>query len=167
MPSIQKGQCLCSSIHFEITAPPLFTHACHCLDCQKICNSSYGLSMFVLHHDFNITKGETRVTYPPQKHGISEHHDCALCGCNIYRTHSYLKGLIFPATSAFNKQDWFAPQAHIFTRSKQAWVRLDPNIPTFEKYYEEEKVWPKKSLQRLKSMQTQINNVETNDPKTN
>ncbi len=149
MSTVHQGQCLCGELRFQITAKPLFTHACHCTSCQKITGTSYWLSMFVLEQDFEILSGSPSIVYPPQQHGIAKKHFCAKCGCNIYGTHTYLKHLILPATGAFDDTHWFSPQAHIFVGSKQPWVDIDPDIPQFEKLYERDKVWPKESIKRL------------------
>ena len=147
--SYKTGRCLCGDICYEITQPPLFTHACHCTTCQKITGTSYWLSMFVLASDFRITQGSTHTVNPPQKHGVATKHFCASCGCNIFGTHSYLEGLILPATGTFDETDWFAPDAHIYVKSKQPWVKIEDDKPQFEKLYDRTRVWPEASLLRL------------------
>lgn len=107
--------------------------------------------MFVLEKDFELLSGKLSVVYPPQRHGVAKKHFCASCGCNIYRTHTYLKNLVLPATGTFEDTTWFEPQAHIFVRSKQPWLELTGDYPTFEKSYTREDVWPEESLARLKS----------------
>lgn len=147
----QEGSCLCGDITYRITDKPLFTHACHCTVCQKITGTSYWLSMFVLENDFEIITGELKIVYPPQTYGVAAKHYCGNCGCNIYGTHTYLKGLVLPATGTFEDTTWFAPQAHIFTRSKQPWVEIPKGAPVFEELYDREQVWPRESLARLNS----------------
>jgi hypothetical protein len=145
----QHGQCLCGSVKYKITAKPLFVHACHCTSCQKITGTSHWLSMFVLDSDFELLSGELSIVKPPQKYGVAKKHFCAKCGCNIYGTHSYLKHLILPATGTLDDTTWFAPQAHIYVRSKQPWLELTDNTPQFDKLYNREDVWPQESLTRL------------------
>ena len=29
-----KGGCSCGQVRYQLTQDPLFTHACHCTDCQ-------------------------------------------------------------------------------------------------------------------------------------
>jgi hypothetical protein len=41
---------------------------------------------------------------------------------------------------------------HIFTRSKQPWVALPPEVPAFAVYYESEKLWPAASLARRRAI---------------
>jgi hypothetical protein len=149
MEFLKTGRCLCGEITYQITHEPLFVHACHCTNCQKITGSSYWLSMFVLEGDFQLLQGKPEVVHPPQQYGVATKYFCASCACNIYGTHSYLKGLVLPATGTFDDTSWFKPEAHIFTRSKQPWVEIPDGTPAFEKRYNREDVWPKQSLQRL------------------
>lgn len=149
MEFVKGGRCLCGEVSYRIKAEPLFTHACHCTTCQKITGTSYWLSMFVLEQDVELLTGELSVVYPPQKHGVAAKHFCANCGCNIYGTHTYLQNLILPATGTFDETDWFAPQAHIYVRSKQPWFTITDGKPQFEKLYDRSQVWPQASLARL------------------
>ena len=45
-----------------------------------------------------------------------------------------------------------APDAHIFTRSKQPWVGLPSDVPAFEVYYDMKTLWPKESLERREAI---------------
>ena len=105
----------------------------------------------MLDSDFNILKGTPSVVNPPQQFGVAEKHFCNQCGCNIYGTHTYLRGMVLPATGTFNDTDWFSPDAHIFVRSKQPWVAITDNKPQFDMLYNREEVWPEKSLKRLQA----------------
>ena len=42
-----------------------------------------------------------------------------------------------------------APDVHIFTRPKLAWVTLPDSVPAFAVYYDMDAVWPPASLERL------------------
>ena len=44
-----------------------------------------------------------------------------------------------------------APDVHIYTRSKVAWLTLPESVPAFEAYYETRALWPRPSLDRLRA----------------
>ena len=44
------------------------------------------------------------------------------------------------------------PDVHIFTRSKQPWVGLPPDVPAFEIFYDLPTLWPAESLARRKAI---------------
>lgn len=150
MSFIKQGRCLCGEISYQIIDKPLFTHACHCTDCQKVTGSAFGLSMFILRQDFQMLSGTPTVAHPPQQYGVAAIYACGDCGCAIYRTHSYLDKFVFPFPGTFDDTTWVKPQAHIYTRSKQPWVQLADDEPAFEKQYKRDDVWPEASLKRLK-----------------
>lgn len=43
------------------------------------------------------------------------------------------------------------PLAHIFIRSKQAWIKLDDGAPAFDAYYDAATTWPAASLTRYEA----------------
>ncbi|MGH8076764.1 MAG: GFA family protein [Lysobacter sp.] len=47
-----------------------------------------------------------------------------------------------------NDPDGLPPDVHIYTASKQPWVVLAPDTPTFAEYYERAEQWPPASLER-------------------
>ena len=47
-----------------------------------------------------------------------------------------------------------APDAHIFVRSKLPWVRLPPDVPAVEVYYDMDALWPPESLARRRALAT-------------
>jgi hypothetical protein len=44
------------------------------------------------------------------------------------------------------------PQAHIFTQSKQPWLRLPDGVPAFDEAFDRNAVWPADSLEKYNSM---------------
>jgi hypothetical protein len=43
------------------------------------------------------------------------------------------------------------PDIHIYMRTKAPWLKLSRKTPAFRDYYDPNKVWPKKSILRLKA----------------
>jgi hypothetical protein len=43
------------------------------------------------------------------------------------------------------------PDIHIYTCTKVPWLRLPKGTPAFKNYYNTRKVWPAKSLERLRT----------------
>lgn len=46
----------------------------------------------------------------------------------------------------------FPPDVHIFTRSRQPWVRIPDDVPSFEAYYDFRETWSTESQQRYKNL---------------
>jgi len=49
---------------------------------------------------------------------------------------------------SLDNPDLLPPDVHIFTASKQPWVILPHDSPSFSEYYEREEIWPAESLVR-------------------
>jgi hypothetical protein len=45
-----------------------------------------------------------------------------------------------------------APDVHIYTRSKLAWITHPDSVPAFPDYYDTKRLWPAASLARLETL---------------
>jgi hypothetical protein len=60
--------------------------------------------------------------------------------------------MIFVRVGTLDNPHALKPDAHIFTRTKQPWVKLPPEVPAFEVFYDLPKQWPAESLTRRKAL---------------
>jgi hypothetical protein len=51
-----------------------------------------------------------------------------------------------------DEPDRLAPDIHIYTMSKQPWLKLSPEIPAVHEYYKREDHWPQESLARRRAL---------------
>jgi hypothetical protein len=42
-----SGGCACGAVRYELTAPALIVHACHCRDCQRLTGSAFVISLWI------------------------------------------------------------------------------------------------------------------------
>ncbi|RLA39524.1 MAG: aldehyde-activating protein [Gammaproteobacteria bacterium] len=146
----QHGSCNCQSIRYTITDAPLFTHVCHCTKCQKRTGSAFVLNAMVLEDDFALSEGalDSFSTLTDSGAELSA-YTCPSCRDVLYYTLPGFQRIIMVAGGTFDDASWLKPDAHIFTRSKQAWVELSDEIPAYREMYELEKAWPQASLAKL------------------
>ena len=57
--TVITGRCVCEDLRYELNGPPLFTHTCHCLDCQRKTGTAFAMTTIVLRDDLVITHGRT------------------------------------------------------------------------------------------------------------
>jgi len=148
MSAVATGGCSCGSVRYRLDAPPLFTHACHCLDCQKKTGTAFAMTTIVLRGDLVVTRGATSATVLSPRRTA---HGCAACDTWIY-----IASTRFPATltlrpGTLDDASVAAPQAHIWVKRKQAWLALPAGVPCFEENYDAEGTWPAASLARLRA----------------
>jgi hypothetical protein len=104
----------------------------------------------VLEDEFVITEGvpEGYTTATDSGAELST-FACPSCRDNLYYTHPGFQRIIMIAGGTVNDPSWLKPQANIFTKSKQPWVELSKQIPSYLEMYELEEAWPKESLAKL------------------
>lgn len=147
----RQGGCQCGAIRYELVGEPLFTHVCHCTDCQRR-GGAFGLSMLVEEKQFRLLQGDPEaVEIVADSGNVKTSRFCRRCGTTIYGRSAARTGIVVLRPNTFDDTAWFAPQAHIWTRSKQPWVALPEGVPAFETTYDAREVWPAESLARLRA----------------
>jgi hypothetical protein len=144
------GGCSCGAVRYEMTAPPLFVHACHCRDCQRHTGSAFVVNAMVLAAEMTLTKGAVEPWPIPAKGG-AEHfvHRCPDCKVGLFSTYGGRNTVMrYLRVGTLDAPETLPPEAHIFTRSKQPWIALPENVPAFKTWYDRDKMWPPESLAR-------------------
>jgi hypothetical protein len=127
--SNQSGQCLCGSMHYEISADPVMLANCHCTHCQKASASAYSSNTVVPAEAFKITC-DTLTMY--LDHGDSplelRRYFCNCCGSPLYTEANAMSGLtiIKAGTSSYK------PTADIWCASKMDWLKQGVETAEFE-----------------------------------
>lgn len=146
----KSGGCNCGSVRYKLLGAPLFTHICHCRECQRSSGGAFNVSTIVLLDDFKFND------CTPDTHFVSgpggnkyEVWGCDRCGCTLAgKSVAPAKEMVVrPGT--FDDTSDLVPQAHIWTKEKQDWVNIPDNLPSFEENYDPAQLWPKSSLDRL------------------
>jgi hypothetical protein len=140
------GRCRCEALRYELGAAPLFTHACHCLDCQRRTGTAFSMTTIVLRDDLRITHGTTSSQKISPR---STEYLCANCGTVIYTASTRHPETVILRPGTLDDPSIATPQAHIWVRRKQGWVTLPSGVPQFKEQYDRESVWPADSLARL------------------
>ncbi len=42
-----EGGCACGQVRYRLLSRPMFTHCCHCLDCQKQTGSAFAINALI------------------------------------------------------------------------------------------------------------------------
>ena len=61
-----------------------------------------------------------------------------------------LNNLLVLKTTTLNNANEVPPQAHVFLDSKLEWLKLNDDIPKFDKFYRREEIYSEDSLKRMK-----------------
>lgn len=146
----QTGRCACEAIHYEVTGEPLFTHACHCTQCQRRSGAAFCMSMLLEARQLNITQGKTATFEIASDSGnMKVLHFCGNCGIMVFGHTVSQPNILFFRPGTLDDTSRIKAQAHIWVRSKQPWLVLPGDVPCFETMYDRASVWPEESLRRF------------------
>ncbi len=148
-----SGRCSCGAVKYRLISAPMFVHCCHCLDCQRQTGSAFVLNALIEGTRVQLLSGETK-PYPQPTDSGRPHviHRCPDCGTALWSTYGGREQLRFVRVGTLEQPSTLAPDVHIYTRSKQPWVRLPDGVPAFEVYYDSKILWPAESLERRKAL---------------
>jgi len=74
---------------------------------------------------------------------------CSTCHTAMWNEHGSRSAITrYVRVGTLDEPNRLPPLAHIFVRSKQPWLALEPDTPAFKAYYDAAKLWPKQSLDR-------------------
>jgi hypothetical protein len=145
----REGGCSCGAIRYRLTSDPLFTHCCHCLNCQRQTGSAFVINLLIEADRVELLAGVPRPVDVPRDDGSKQEiFRCPTCQVAVFSRYTH-PGLRFVRAGTLDDPSGVVPDVHIFTRSKLSWIRLPESVPAFEVYYDTKALWPTASLERL------------------
>lgn len=153
-----EGGCDCGDIRYRVMTEPLVVHCCHYRWCQRETGASYALNaMIEADRVINLGK-EPDVVMTPSNSGIGQQiARCPRCRVAVWSHYGGTWHLTrFVRVGTLDEPGVLAPDVHIYTGSKQPWVTLDGNVPSYPGYYDRKVVWRQSSIDRLEALRPQI-----------
>ena len=146
-----KGRCACGALRYEVNAPPLIVHACHCRNCRRLTGGAFVVNLWIeAKHVVLRSRIEPRSFRLPAGGGRRQDvFFCERCGTQVWSSYSIAPGSLFVRAGALERPESFPPDVHIFTRSKLPSVELPAGARAFRSGYQPAKVWSAESLARL------------------
>jgi hypothetical protein len=130
----------------------LFVHCCHCLNCQRQTGSAFVINLLIERERVELLTGTPQAVAVPRDDGsVQQVFRCMDCQVAVFSEYSRPQVRFVRAGTLDDPAD-VTPDVHIFTRSKVKWVTLPPDTPAFAVYYDEDVMWPAKSLKRLEEV---------------
>ena len=130
MVSKYTGGCQCGQVRYELDGEVLALFVCHCRDCQLQSGSAFGMSLVVRDDSFHVTAGHLKTFEVIAESGRTK--TCAFCpecGVRIYNTTGSRKSI---KAGTLDDTQMLRPDAHYWTKRKQNWVVLPPDVPCYE-----------------------------------
>jgi len=139
-------------VRYRLLSEPLFTHCCHCLNCQRQTGSAFVINLLIEADRVELVAGAPQPVDVPRDDGSTQRiFRCPICQVAVYSQYGRPE-VRFVRSGTLDDPSQVAPDVHIFTRSKLSWVALPDSVPAFEVYYDTKALWPRASLERLSAV---------------
>src|SRR5438552_13639846 len=149
-----EGGCSCGEIRYRLTSGPLFTHCCHCLNCQRQTGSAFVINLLIETDRVELLAGAPQpVDVSRDDRSVQRIFRCPTCQVAVFSQYGH-PGVRFVRAGTLDEPSSVAPDVHIFTRSKLPWITLPDSVPAFDVYYDSKALWPAASLERLEAVMT-------------
>lgn len=146
------GTCACGALRYRLTREPMFTHCCHCTQCQKLTGSAFVLNAIIENDSIDILFGEVIVTKGPTEYDSP--HDiyrCNACQTALWSDYGGRPNYRFVRVGTLDDPGSVKPDVHIFVKSKLDWVVIPKGHRKFDVYYDTKAEWPPDMLERRKA----------------
>ncbi|HYY76623.1 MAG TPA: GFA family protein [Gaiellaceae bacterium] len=147
----REGGCACGAVRYRLASDPLFTHCCHCLNCQRQTGSAFVVNLLIEADRLELLAGDPRPIAVPRDDGSEQKiFRCPTCQVAVFSEYGRPE-VRFVRGGTLDEPSSVVPDVHIFTRSKLPWISLPDSAPAFEVYYDAKALWPAASLERLEA----------------
>ena len=147
----REGGCACGAVRYRLTSDPLFTHCCHCLNCQRQTGSAFVINLLIEADRVQMLAVEAEPVDVPRDDGSAQRvFRCPTCQVAVFSQYTRPE-VRFVRGGTLDQPSSIEPDVHIFTKSKLPWIMLPDSVPAFDVYYDTKELWPAASFERLEA----------------
>ena len=130
----------------------MFVNCCHCTWCQRETGSSYVLNALIESDRLTVLQGDPDVVVTPSASGKGQKiWRCPECRVALWSNFAgFGDSVSFVRVGTLDEPGRLAPDAHVFTSTKQPWVQIPDDHPSFGEFYKIKEQWPDESRARLR-----------------
>jgi hypothetical protein len=135
------AQCACGAVSVSARGTVLSMLMCSCADCQKATGTGHSAFMLMKADDVAIA-GPTRSFERTSNSGARlTRWFCPECGTPLSGRSSRAPQVVILPVGLFGRAtaDWYRPSQLIFSRSHLEWDTIDPELPRWQTYRDEER----------------------------
>lgn len=133
--SSREGGCLCGSVRYVASWPPIATVVCHCKNCQKQAGSALSV-VAVLPRSGLSVHGDLTVFEDTGESGAPVYrHFCAKCGSPVITDNPQAErdNIIFIKAGTLDIASDLQPTLHYWKGSAQDWLVFPPGVDSLVK----------------------------------
>src|SRR5256885_1733686 len=118
----REGGCACGAVRYRLTSEPLFTHCCHCLNCQRQTGSAFVINLLIEADRVEVLAGDPHPVDAPRDDGSRQRiFRCPVCQVAVFSEYGREEGR-FVRGGTLDEPSRGAPGDRIYPRSKLRWV---------------------------------------------
>jgi hypothetical protein len=126
----------------------MFTHGCHCLNCQRQTGSAFVINLMFEADRVEVLAGDPQPVDVPRDDGSPQRiYRCPDCQVAVFSEYGW-REVWYVRGGTLDQPSSVSPDVHIFTGSKLPWLELPDSTPAFDVYYDREMLWPSASRRR-------------------
>ena len=128
------GGCFCNYVTYGAEVDPKRVAICHCTDCQTHSGTAYGVVVGIIDEQFHLLSGTLKTYEKIAESGtVRALTFCPECGTRIYaKTVGEGSSFFGLRVGTVHQRDQLKPNAKVWYRSAQVWVKDLTSIPNFE-----------------------------------
>ena len=126
------GHCLCGAVSYKLNGKPVRMAQCHCKHCQRASGTGHMSLAFFKKEDVDI-RGETASYGATADSGnTNTRHFCPKCGSRVFGEISARPGVIGIPVGSADENNWFSPEAVLYTTRRPGWDITTDDVPNFD-----------------------------------
>ncbi len=127
-----QGGCACGAIRYELLSRPVDCGWCHCRTCQLNSGAPAMVFAAVPVDDFRIIQGAEKVrNFKSSSFGFRRF--CGDCGTPLLMRVDHEPTTVDFSVATLDDPAPFAPEFHIFERSRIAWFETTDSLPRYSR----------------------------------
>jgi hypothetical protein len=125
-----RASCLCGDVTWELEAPYVFMHHCHCGRCRKAHGTPFATYIGATEDGYRLQGAAQVATWEPQPGAARSF--CRRCGSVV--PGGPASGLVFAPAGNLDGDPGERPGDHIFVASKASWYEIADDLRRFDAF---------------------------------
>ncbi|WP_129791688.1 GFA family protein [Sphingosinicella sp. CPCC 101087] len=148
------GRCACGEVRYRMTSAPMFVHACHCTECQRLSGSAFALNALIEADRIETLAGEPESVPVTGTSGkLQTIHRCPCCKVALWSTYPSAGPKVrFVRVGTLDEPGRIPPDVHIFTSTMLPWMVLPEDVPSVPEFYSAKAMWPAEAQERWRRL---------------
>lgn len=149
-----EGGCTCGEIRYRLEAKPMIVHCCHCSWCQRETGSAFAINAMIESSRLMLLSGAPELVMTPSASGQGQKiMRCPRCRVALWSHYPQGgDGVAFVRVGTLDDPNQAPPDVHIFTSTKQNWVKLPEGALAFREFYDPASVWSDEARGRFRAL---------------